>query len=291
MKFLTPTQHSYTSRGLQLSYLDWGNTAAPTLLLIHGGLEHGHAWDKVAAALSEKWHVVAPDLRGHGDSDWSTGGAYAIADFIPDIVALVDQLGIDTLSLVGHSLGGNIAIHYAAVYPERIKKLCVIEGLGYSPEARKERDKKSRREQLREWNERARQLALREPRRYASVEDAAERIMQHDPHVDHETALYHASHGLRETADGAFQWKYDYTAKAGGAGDVASAESSGLWRAIECPVLLVYGAESWASNPEIDGRVIHFGLAKVISIEKAGHNVHHHQLAVFLDHLQAFLKL
>ena len=113
------------------------------LVFLHGGLEHGHAWDKVAKALSDKWRVVVPDLRGHGESDWSLGCAYGITDFIPDLVALVETLGIDTFSLVGHSLGGNIATHFAAAYPEKIEKLCNIEGLGLSPTARKERDKKT----------------------------------------------------------------------------------------------------------------------------------------------------
>ena len=287
---LMPSQHFFSSRGLQLSYLDWGNPGAPVLVLLHGGLEHAHAWDQVAITLSTDWHVIAPDLRGHGDSDCSTGSAYSTFDFVPDLVALTDKLDIKTFTLVGHSLGGNIAINYTAIYPEKVDKLCAIEGLGLSPKAREERDKKTRQEQFREWADRVQKVEKRQPRRYTSVEEATERIMQHDKLVDRDTAYHSALHGLRKNADGGYYWKYDKNINAWGTGDVATPESSDLWAAIECEVLLIYGAESWASNPLVDGRAKHFRNAQVVLVENAGHNVHHHQPDTFLAHLQSFLS-
>jgi len=121
-----PQSRFYDSRGLRLNYLDWGNAGAPLLILLHGGLEHARVWDQLARQLSADWQVVVPDLRGHGDSDWSAGGAYAIPDFVPDIAALVAELGNRPVTLVAHSLGGNIAIHYTALFPENVTRLCVI---------------------------------------------------------------------------------------------------------------------------------------------------------------------
>ena len=66
-------------------------------------------------------------------------------------------------------------------------------------------------------------------------------------------------------------------------------ETEALWSRIACPTLLVYGKESWASNPEQDGRIRHFRNAKVVSIDNAGHWVHHDQLAAFLDLVRGFL--
>src|SRR5690606_17039089 len=83
-----PQSRFFHSRGLRLHYLDWGNAGAPVLILVHGGLEHARVWDQLARQLSADWQVVVPDLRGHGDSDWSSGGAYAIADMVPDLAAL-----------------------------------------------------------------------------------------------------------------------------------------------------------------------------------------------------------
>lgn len=284
-----PQSRFYHSRGLRLHYLDWGNADAPVLILIHGGLEHARVWDQLARQLCADWHVLVPDLRGHGDSDWSTGGAYAIPDFVPDIAALVAELGERPVNLVAHSLGGNIAVHYTALFPEKVSRLCVIEGLGFSPEARARRDEKSRREQLREWVEKVRGLDALGASQYPSVEAAVQRLMKHDPLLSRELAEYVCERGLRPNDNGQLRWKYDHQIRGFGSAEIASVEPSDLWRAIECPVLLMYGAESWASNPQHDGRVQHFAQARVVSVERAGHNLHHHQPEVFLTHLRAFL--
>lgn len=284
-----PQSHFYHSRGLRLHYLDWGNPDAPTLILIHGGLEHARVWDQLAQQLCDDWHVVVPDLRGHGDSDWSTGGAYAIPDFVPDIAALVAELGDRPVTLVAHSLGGNIAIHYTALFPENVSRLCVIEGLGSSPEARAKRDAKPRREQLREWVERVRELDRLGPSQYQDIEAAVQRLMEHDPLLSRELAEYVCQRGLKPNEDGQLRWKYDHLVRGFGPAEVASVEPSDLWRAIECPVLLMYGAQSWASNPEKDGRSAHFSQARVVVVEEAGHNLHHHRPEVFMAHLREFL--
>ncbi len=285
-----PVSRFYTSRGLRLHYLDWGNTSAPLLVLLHGGLEHARVWDQIAQQLCAHWHVIVPDLRGHGDSQWSSGGAYAITDFVPDIAALMDELGNRPVTLVAHSLGGNIAIHYTALFPEQVQRLCVIEGLGSPPEVRAKRDLASRQEQLRAWVDKVRKLDQRVPKSYPSVEAAVERLMAHDPLVDRSTATYICQHGLKAGADGQLSWKYDGLVRGSGSAEVAMPEPSDLWQTIECPVLLVYGAQSWASNPELDGRTRHFQRVRTLVIEGAGHNVQHHQLAAFMQALQAFLS-
>lgn len=285
-----PHSRFYHSRGLRLHYLDWGNVDAPLLILVHGGLEHARVWDQLARQLCGDWHVVVPDLRGHGDSDWSTGGAYAIPDFLPDIAALVAELGDRPVTLVAHSLGGNIAVHYTALFPERVTQLCVIEGLGFSPEARAKRDAKPRREQLREWVDKVRGLDQLGASSYPSVAATVKRLLEHDPLLSPELAAYVCEHGMRPTEDGQWRWKYDHQIRGFGAAEVASVEPSDLWQAITCPVLLMYGAESWASNPERDGRLKHFSQAQVVSVEQAGHNLHHHQPEVFMNHLRTFLE-
>lgn len=284
-----PISRFYSSRSLRLHYLDWGNPDAPLLVLMHGGLEHARVWDQIAQQLREHWHVVVPDLRGHGDSDWSSGCAYSIPDYLPDIAALMEDLGNPPATLVAHSLGGNIAIHYTAAFPEQVERLCVIEGLGSSPKVRAERDLTPRHAQLRAWVEKARKMDTRQTSRYASIEAAADRLMSHDPHVDRATALHICSHGLTPADDGQLRWKYDARIRGAGAADVASPEANDLWQVINCPVLLIYGEESWASNPEQDGRFRHFRNASLISIKAAGHNVHHHRPAAFMECLRGFL--
>lgn len=191
---------------------------------------------------------------------------------------------------MAHSLGGNVAIHYAALFPERVDRLCVIEGLGFSPQARAKRDEKSRREQLREWVDKARKLDERGPSSYPSVAAAVQRLMEHDPLLSRELAEYVCEQGMRPTEDGQWRWKYDHQVRGTGAAEVASVEANDLWQAIQCPVLLMYGAQSWASNPQEDGRLRHFAKARLVTVEQAGHNLHHHQPEVFLHHLGEFLQ-
>src|SRR3978361_1185396 len=103
-----PQARFYHSQGLRLHYTDWGNETAPPLILIHGGLDHSRSWDQLALSLRTKFHVIAPDLRGHGDSDWATGSSYSLADHVYDLTCLVKSAGLENAPLVGHPLGGRI---------------------------------------------------------------------------------------------------------------------------------------------------------------------------------------
>ena len=80
-----PTSRHYFSQRLRLHYVDWGNTEAPPLLLVHGGRDHCRNWDWVAQALRDDWHIICPDLRGHGDSQWSPDGNYSMSAYIYDL--------------------------------------------------------------------------------------------------------------------------------------------------------------------------------------------------------------
>ena len=88
-----PTSRIYFSQRLRLHYVDWGNPSAPPLLLVHGGRDHCRNWDWVAEELRRDWHIIAPDLRGHGDSEWSRTGTYTTAGYIYDLAQLIHQLG------------------------------------------------------------------------------------------------------------------------------------------------------------------------------------------------------
>jgi pimeloyl-ACP methyl ester carboxylesterase len=77
-----PQSRSYQSQGMRLHYADWGNETAPPLILIHGGRDHGRSWDRIARSLRPHFHVLAPDLRGHGDSDWTRGGSYSLPEYV-----------------------------------------------------------------------------------------------------------------------------------------------------------------------------------------------------------------
>ncbi len=284
-----PASHSYISQRLRLRYVDWGNPDAPPLILLHGGRDHSRSWDWTAEALRKDWHIIAPDLRGHGDSDWSPDGDYSGTANLYDLAQLIHQLKLAPVTIVAHSFGGNIALRYAGVYPQNVKKLVAIEGLGPSPKMRAERNAIPMAKRLRDWIEAKRGVAGRSPHRYPSIDDAFMRMKEANKHLSDEQARHLTIHGVSQNEDGTYSWKFDPYMRVFGPLDVAESDVEALWAGIECPTLLMYGAESWASNPEKDGRAKHFKHARVMTFQNAAHWLHHDQFEKFIAELRAFL--
>lgn len=285
-----PTSHVYFSQRLRLHYVDWGNRSAPPLLLIHGGRDHCRNWDWVAQSLRHDYHIIAPDLRGHGDSAWMVGGNYQLLDFVYDIAQLIHQQALAPLRIVAHSLGGNIALHYAGLYPEAVSHLVAIEGLGPSPGMLRTRAATPVHERLTGWIDTVRGLAGRTPRRYPDLEDALRRMQDENPHLSADQARHLTIHGSHQNEDGSWSWKFDNYMRAFGPVGLSEAETASIWSRIDCPVLLFRGLESWASDPVEDGRIERFRNARLINVEAAGHWVHHDQLDDFLQETRAFLR-
>ncbi len=285
-----PTSRIYFSQRLRLHYVDWGNAAAPPLLLVHGGRDHCRNWDWLAEELRRDWHIIAPDLRGHGDSEWSRTGTYMMAGYIYDLAQLIHQLRVAPVTIIAHSLGGNIALRYAGLYPENVAKLVAIEGLGPSPRRQAQRDAQPFPERMRAWIDEQRGLSGRLPRRYASIEDAFKRMQEENKHLRPGQARHLTVHGVNQNEDGTYSWKFDNYVRSWPPYDMTKEEVEALWGRIVCPTLLVYGRESWASNPQADGRVRHFANAKVVTVDGAGHWVHHDRLSEFLTLARDFLR-
>lgn len=289
MTLTDPTSNSFFSQRLKLHYVDWGNPSAPPLVLLHGGRDHCRNWDWVAEALRDDWHIIAPDLRGHGDSAWVADGNYEMGPFVYDLAQLIHQLDLAPVTIVAHSLGGNIALRYTGLYPENVRKLVAIEGLGPSPAVLAERAKQSYADLFRKWVDDKRNAAGRTPRRYASLDDALARMMAENKHLNEAQARHLTIHGAIRNEDGTWSWKFDPHLNIWWSPDVGPYDMATLWGNITCPVRLMYGADSWASNPERDGRLAAFKTAEVIEFEKAGHWLHHDQFDAFVAALRAFL--
>jgi pimeloyl-ACP methyl ester carboxylesterase len=284
-----PTSHSFISQRLRLHYVDWGNASAPPLVLVHGGQDHCRNWDWVAQDLRRDFHIIAPDLRGHGDSAWSPSGDYSMTAYVYDLAQLIHQLALGPVRIVSHSLGGSISLRYAGIFPETVEKIVAIEGLGPSPKMLAERGETPVEKRISDWITRERGLASRLPRRYASIEDAFARMQAENGHLSAEQARYLTIHGVSQNEDGTYSWKFDNYVRGWSPVDLPLDELHRLWGNIACPTLLVNGAESWASNPETDGRAAHFRHARVKVFERAGHWVQHDRLEAFLAEVRAFL--
>jgi pimeloyl-ACP methyl ester carboxylesterase len=284
-----PTSHFFTSLRTRLHYLDWGNPSAPTLILVHGGFDHAHSWDWTARALSRDWHVIAPDLRGHGDSAWSAEGAYPLHHYVYDLAQLVSLQGDEPVTIIGHSLGGSICLRYAGLFPERVRRLVAIEGLGFSPDSIQRYLDKPVTDRWLGWISERHTNAGRIPRRYPTIEAAMARMQERNAHLSSEQALHLTIHGTNRAEDGSYVWKFDPYLKSMTPTGFADEELPAFWRRIACPTLLCLGLDSWASNPVTDGRAAHFQDARLVEFADAGHWLHHDQFERFIAEVKAFL--
>ena len=289
MTLAGPASHSFISQRLRLHYVAWGDPAAPPLILQHGGRDHCRSWDWVAQELLADWRIIAPDIRGHGDSAWSPDGDYTTGAFVYDFAQLVHSLGYEQVTIVAHSLGGNIATLFTGLYPGKVRKLVNIEGLGPSPEVQAEIEAKGFAPRMRDWIEGRRAGAGRLPRRYPTIEAAFARMKEENGHLSDEQARHLTVHGVSRNEDGTYSWKFDNFLNSWPVIGPRMDDVHDLWEAIECPVLLLYGADSWASNPEKDGRAKHFRHGRTIEYANAGHWLHHDQFERFVADLKAFL--
>lgn len=282
-----PASRFFYSQRLRLHYLDWGNAAAPPLVMLHGGRDHSRAWEFIARRLRRDWHVITPDLRGHGDSQWADGAAYSFANYIYDLTQLIDGEGLGRPVLIAHSLGGNIALRYTGLFPDNVRGIIAIEGLG--PLAAIERSRQPIERRVAKWIEDTRMIAAARPRLYTSIEEALARMREAHPRYSTELALHLTRHGLNRNEDGTWTWKYDPYIRSWPPNDFPHEEVRRLWGRISCPTLLVGGRESWHVELSEDERVTAFKAPELAMFEGANHWVHHDQPDAFLERAAAFL--
>ncbi len=285
-----PVSSTYVSQRLKLHFVDWGNPGRAPLVLVHGGRDHARSWHWVARALRGEWHVVAPDLRGHGDSSWALGGHYTLAEFTLDLAQLIDLLEVPQVTLVGHSLGGAVCIQYAAVFPERVRQLVAIEGLGPPPQIAERLIERPPWQRISDWITQVREFSSRQPRCYPSVAAAAQRMREENAFLSEEQAHHLTVHGVRRNEDGTYSWKFDNYVRVFYPQRYDAGETRELWGRISCPTLLVQGTESWASDPAADGRMEAFPNARSVNVKGAAHWVHHDRTDEFIAELRSFLS-
>ncbi len=283
---MEPTSQYYYSHRLKLHFWDWGDKGRPNLILVHGSRDHARSWDVVASAFLGKFRVLAPDLRGHGDSSWAPGAMYSIPEYVLDLSALIDIVGEWPVYLIGHSLGGAVVLQYAGVYPDRVKKVVSIEGYGPPPERLVPRPAHER---LREWIETMRDYETRTSHRYQTLEHAAARMREANPYLTEEMARHLTLFGSNWNPDGRLIWKFDNYVRALSPYGFNMEDMQEIWRQIKCPALLFRGLDSWAVDPEKDGRIRAIADFKLVNVPRAGHWVHHDQPAVFIEETRRFL--
>ncbi|ETR76951.1 alpha/beta hydrolase [Afipia sp. P52-10] len=279
-----PKSYFYESQGLRLHYADWGNEAAPPLILLHGGRDHCRSWDAIARQLQPYFHVMAPDLRGHGDSEWAKASSYSLADHVYDLTHLVGA-GRETV-VVGHSFGGMISLAFAGTYPERVSRLAILDGAFLPPEPSATIDV-----QMADWIAQLDRISTLRARRYRTIAEAAERMSAHNKRLTSEQALHLATYAVRQQADGTYVWKYDPYQRARAPYRLRREDYIGLWSRITAPTLFLCGGESSIPDPEKSGILRHFQRAQQKVFAGAAHWVQHDRLDEVSAALRSFLGI
>ncbi len=277
-------EHRVAVRGMRHHVVEWPG-AGPTLILLHGYLDHARVFDKLAAAL-EGFRLLAPDFRGHGDSDRvPPGGYYYFPDYIADLHAIAHALAKPPFALLGHSMGGGVAASLAGAFPELVSQLVLVEGLGPPTMAAEEAPLR-----LRAFVEDLARAAARPPRVFPSAAAAAARLRERNPRIAEADALAFAEHGTR-AVDGGVAWKFDPLHQTRAPYPFLEAALIAALRRITAPVLVIEGADGWRLDDASRARrLAALPNPRTLLVAGAGHHVHLDAPAEVAAAVRAFLR-
>jgi len=265
-------------RGLRFHYRDWASNKpdAPDLVLLHGFTGHARTWDAFAEAMTDRYRVLALDQRGHGESAWASAEAYGVDEMRADLAAFVAALGLDRFTLLGLSMGGNVAIHFAGGRPAELAALVIVD---IAPEVEPAGAGRI-------------QASVRTTDVFESRDEAfaAARAADSTPPEAHHR--HRIEHNLMRTEDGRWTWRYDRALRAPGAVRVRDPEAG--WRAvanIAVPTLLIRGEISDLVSPEIAERMLKANAnIRLTTVKGAGHSVPLDQPEGFASACREFLQ-
>ncbi len=273
-----PADRTVRANGMNFHYLEWGNPAKPTVVMLHGVSQQAHSWDFVSLALSPDYHVIALDQRGHGDTDWAPDGDYSIDAMQADLEGVIDSLKIDDFKLIGHSMGGRNSFIWASRHPETLRSLTIVDT---GPETQRRGQDRIR--QFREL-----------PNNLDSFQEFAERVKEYTGRTE-EQVLGALKYSIREKPEGKWAWKWDPATRvrSQGRGDPAW-PTERMWecvQAVDCPSLVLRGSRSDIFADETMAK-----MGQVMTdcttetIEDAGHLVQGDNPADFIVAAQGLLS-
>jgi pimeloyl-ACP methyl ester carboxylesterase len=262
-----PYTEGYVQAGpVRLHYLDYGTEGKPPMLCIHGSAAHAHWYDFVAPGFNQDYHVRSLDLRGHGESDPVNPPAYFYDQYAADIDKAVAALDLRDFVLVGHSMGGIVCLVYTATYPQRVRKLVVVDS---TVNLSAERISKMR------------DVGSRPGKDYDSKEEMVSRykLRPGNSQATPEVVRYIGERSVTQNDDGTWRYKFDRAVYA----TRQVFDGTPLWRHIKVPALLVKGGLSHRITPEVVAHVK--TLCPQVDVEEVAHSDHH----VTLDNPQGFI--
>jgi esterase len=273
-------------RDIRLHYLDWG-TGTPPFVFVHGAGLSAASWYRVMSGLRERNRCLALDLRGHGDSEWSSGANYLLEDYLSDLQVALAQFGDDPFVLVGSSLGGQIALAYAAAEPGRVAGLVLVDS-GPRP--------------YRAVHDESSEL-LQGPITADSIDEFVDRAVRAGDKRSRERIRESLERAVRKTPDGKWTWKFDSRAMVNWASVSGSAAAQADFerrrlrlvedaRRVTCPTLVVRGALSTRFLEEDAAALVKvLSRGRSMTIEGAGHIVQRERPEKLAAALRDFVQI
>lgn len=260
--------------GLRLHYRDWGDASAPPLILLHGFTGHARSWDSLASTLVPRYRVLALDQRGHGESGWTDD--YSTPAMVGDIRAFIAALGLTSYALLGLSMGGRNAIHFAGERPPGLERLVIVD---IGPEIMA-----SGAARIQEG------VAANDS--FASPEEAIARGRAANPRADEAELAHRTRHNLMRTPDGRWTFRYDRVLRDPSRPRPRPEADEGwkLWANIAVPTLLVRGELSDILAPEVAARMVaEHPDCRFVEVRGSGHSVPLEAPRAFRAAVQTFL--
>ena len=260
----------YAVDGLRLRYLEWGKSSSDPIVLVHGFSSTADAWTNVGEVLEADYHVIAPDLRGHGESEWDPQARYSDDQLAADVHALTQQLDLPPFTLIGHSMGGAVAFTYAATYPEDVKRLVIEDSAPLAPG----------------------RMVADLPTSFSSRAEVERNVRTAQPTMPEQAVQGRVDVYYRPLPDGRWAFRADVAGVRRGRGAHDADTSWANVRKVKAPTLVIRaGAEPALVSQETAERLgrenprIH-----VVTVPGAGHNIHFAHLDQFMTHLRPVLS-
>ena len=258
-------------RSLRFHFSEWGEPGAPKVLLLHGGNQSAHSWDLVSLHLSDRYHVFALDQRGHGDSEWSRDQDYSIEAKAADVLAFVDDQGIDAPVIMGHSMGGRVTMNVALAHPKLARGLVLVDvGPELSPGG----------------VEVIHNFVTRNVE-FDDLEEFLDNVVKYDRFRSREHIARTVKYNMLRRADGKYISKVDHRRVPLSASELTLDDVT----AITAPVLLVRGGESDILDPDAAKRFVDaLPNGQLVTVPNTGHNVHSGNTPGFLEVVGPFVR-
>lgn len=268
----SPQDRFVNVNGLRIHFLDWGGEGKQPLILLHGIGRVAHTFDHVAPHFSRNFHVIAVDMRGHGDSAWDPQGAYLVEDYVKDIEGLATELQLRNIVVWGNSTGGRVAQVFAGLHPERVSAV-ISEDVG--PERPREVatgvTNRMKQEDEKGW---------------ASDEELLAQLKASSPRTSEVVLAAYVRYGSKRRPDGRVIWKRDPNIANGFV-------PTELWRyvrQIKAPILYVVGGRSTIVPAETQQQLQQIlAQAQIVTMPGLGHYPSEENTKDFLEIVDKFL--